>query len=76
MCTERPTIAASIIAVEFSPTTVAEWYKKYGRHPIYAKNQDISLLDGERTIAEHPLAREERKNGRKPATMRRLPIVG
>lgn len=55
--------------------TVAEWYKKYGRHPVYAKNQDVAVLDGERTIKEHPLAIEERQNGRKPPS-RRLPIVG
>jgi uncharacterized radical SAM superfamily Fe-S cluster-containing enzyme len=55
--------------------TVAEWYKKYGRHPVYAKNQDIALLDGEHTIKEHSLAVEERKTGRKPPS-RRLPIVG
>jgi uncharacterized radical SAM superfamily Fe-S cluster-containing enzyme len=55
--------------------TVAEWYKKYGRHPVYAKNQDISLLDGEVSVKEHPLAIEERKNGRK-APVKRLPIVG
>ncbi|MEZ4300697.1 MAG: radical SAM protein [Polyangiaceae bacterium] len=55
--------------------TVAEWYKKYGRHPVYAKNQEIALLEGDRTIQEHPLALEERKSPRPTAT-RRLPIVG
>ncbi|MBK8251569.1 MAG: radical SAM protein [Polyangiaceae bacterium] len=54
--------------------SVAEWYKKYGRHPVYAKNQDIDLLEGERTIREHPLAIEERQQGKKGRT--RLPIVG
>jgi uncharacterized radical SAM superfamily Fe-S cluster-containing enzyme len=55
--------------------TVAEWYRKYGRHPVYAKNQDIALLDGAMTVKEHPLAIEERKAGRKSAA-KRLPIVG
>jgi uncharacterized radical SAM superfamily Fe-S cluster-containing enzyme len=55
--------------------TVAEWYKTYGRHPVYAKNQDIDLLDGALTVKEHALALEERKVGRKKAT-KRLPIVG
>lgn len=55
--------------------TVAEWYRQYGRHPVYAKNQEIALLDGERTIKEHPLAIEERRSGRKPPS-KRLPIVG
>ncbi len=55
--------------------TVAEWYKKYGRHPVYAKNQDIDLLDGALTVKEHPLAVDERKVGRKTAP-KRLPIVG
>jgi hypothetical protein len=54
--------------------SVAEWYKKYGRHPVYAKNQDIALLDGARTIKEHPLAIEERATGRR-AIQKRLPIV-
>ncbi len=55
--------------------TVAEWYKKYGRHPVYAKNQELALPGGDRTIQEHPLALEERKSGRRPPS-KRLPIVG
>ncbi|MDI1443842.1 radical SAM protein [Polyangium sp. 6x1] len=51
--------------------TVAEWYRKYGRHPIYAKNKDLSLPDFENpiTVKEHELAKQERKKAV------RLPIV-
>jgi uncharacterized radical SAM superfamily Fe-S cluster-containing enzyme len=31
--------------------TVAEWYRTQGRHPIYAKNQDLPLPDALGTIA-------------------------
>jgi len=55
--------------------TVAEWYRKYGRHPVYAKNQDVAVLDGPLTIQEHPLALEERKVSKRPS-QKRLPIVG
>lgn len=52
--------------------TVAEWYKKYGRHPVYAKNKDLPLPEFENplTVKEHELAQQERK---KKAV--RLPIV-
>ncbi|TKC94680.1 radical SAM protein [Polyangium fumosum] len=51
--------------------TVAEWYRKYGRHPIYAKNKDLALPDFENalTVKEHELAKQERKKAV------RLPIV-
>ncbi|XYH95218.1 radical SAM protein [Sorangium sp. So ce1128] len=59
--------------------TVAEWYKKHGRHPVYAKNKDLPLpaYDNPLTIVEHDLALREREQGgarARPAT-RRLPIV-
>lgn len=55
--------------------TVAEWYRKYGRHPVHAKNRDLSLPDFENplTIKEHPLAKEERKTPKKKTL--RLPII-
>ncbi|MDI3283300.1 radical SAM protein [Polyangium sp. 15x6] len=51
--------------------TVAEWYRKYGRHPIYAKNKDLPLPEFENplTVKEHELAKQERKKAV------RLPIV-
>ncbi|MEZ4444068.1 MAG: radical SAM protein [Polyangiaceae bacterium] len=70
--------------------TVAEWYRDHGKHPVYASDQDLPILPGERTLVEHPLALEERaREGegehhpthRKPTTKRvklkkrRLPIV-
>jgi uncharacterized radical SAM superfamily Fe-S cluster-containing enzyme len=68
--------------------SVAEWYREHGKHPVYAKNQALPIIEGELTIAEHDLALEERDRGEvrthtKPTTKkkkskaprRRLPIV-
>ena len=67
--------------------TVAEWYKKHGKHAVYAKNQNLPIIDGELTVTEHTLAIEERERGevrlkRKPTVrrksdkpLRRLPVV-
>ena len=30
--------------------TVAEWYRDNGRHPVYAKNQDLPLPEAKGTI--------------------------
>ncbi|MFO0549874.1 MAG: radical SAM protein [Polyangiaceae bacterium] len=45
-----------------SNATVAEWYKRYGRHPVYAKNKDLPLPEYENpiTTTEHDLAKAER----------------
>jgi uncharacterized radical SAM superfamily Fe-S cluster-containing enzyme len=57
----------------------AEWYKEHGRHPIYARNQDVELPEPESplTVKEHPLALKERADGRRVANKRRtrLPII-
>jgi hypothetical protein len=42
--------------------SVAEWFQKQGRHPVYAKNQSLELPDGPLTV----VSRERR----------RLPLVG
>ncbi len=67
--------------------TVAEWYAEHGKHAVYAKNQELPLIEGERTVIEHRLAEEERERGetrlrQKPTVkkkrskpLRRLPIV-
>jgi uncharacterized radical SAM superfamily Fe-S cluster-containing enzyme len=67
--------------------SVADWYKRYGKHPVYAKDQELPILGGELTLHEHPLALEERQRGviqtkRKPTVrkerdkpLRRLPVV-
>jgi hypothetical protein len=57
--------------------TVAEWYKKYGRHPIYAKNKDLPLpeLENELSVKEHELARKEREAKEQRRRAVRLPIV-
>jgi len=43
--------------------TVAEWYQRYGRHPVHAKNKDLKLptFDNPLTVAEHELALKERE---------------
>jgi 7,8-dihydro-6-hydroxymethylpterin dimethyltransferase len=43
--------------------TVAEWYQRYGRHPVHAKNRDLPLPEFENplTVAEHDLALKERQ---------------
>ncbi len=69
--------------------TLAEWYRTHGKHPVYAKHEELPIIEGERTIHEHPLASQERevgdyqarvketvKNPREKAVrVRRLPIV-
>ncbi|MBL8740639.1 MAG: radical SAM protein [Myxococcales bacterium] len=63
--------------------TVAEWYQRYGRHPVHAKNRDLSLPSYENpiTVAEHELALKERQTaGEAPAAPKRkklkyLPVV-
>ena len=52
--------------------TVADWYKERGRHPVYAKNQDLALpaARGSIVMPESALALEA-ASGKK----RRLPIA-
>ena len=54
--------------------SVAEWYRKYGRHPVYAKNQDLPILEPLGTIKmpASAVAMEERDQTRKRI---RLPIA-
>ncbi|HEY4122294.1 MAG TPA: radical SAM protein [Byssovorax sp.] len=57
--------------------TVAKWYAEKGRHPVYAKGQDIDLLQGPMSVREHADAIRERAEGRPaPARTKHLPIVG
>jgi len=42
---------------------VAEWYRENGKHPVYANNKDIPILDGEHAVTEHHLAQDERASG-------------
>ncbi len=37
--------------------SVAEWFKEHGRHPVYAKNQDLELPDGPLSV----VSRERRR---------------
>jgi 7,8-dihydro-6-hydroxymethylpterin dimethyltransferase len=69
--------------------TVAEWYRDHGKHPVYAKNQEVPLIEGDLSIVEHDLALAERDRGEvelrekptvkkkreKAVPRRRLPIV-
>jgi uncharacterized radical SAM superfamily Fe-S cluster-containing enzyme len=47
--------------------SVAEWYRKHGRHAVYAKNQDLPLPDAMGTIVmpDSAIAMEERDQARK-----------
>lgn len=60
--------------------TVAEWYRRHGRHPVHAKNKDLPLpaYDNAISVIEHELAHQERAEGarRPPRKMKHLPIVG
>jgi uncharacterized radical SAM superfamily Fe-S cluster-containing enzyme len=67
--------------------SVADWYREHGKHPVYASDQAIEVMDGELTIKEHPLAEQERASGEqvtkhKPTVkkkrekpIKRLPVV-
>ena len=37
--------------------STAEWFKEHGRHPVYAKNQDLDLPGGDLTV----IAREKKR---------------
>jgi uncharacterized radical SAM superfamily Fe-S cluster-containing enzyme len=52
--------------------TVAEWYRDHGRHPVYAKNQDLPLPEAKGTIVmpESAVALEARDKKK-----RRLPLA-
>ena len=54
-----------IVEKKHCNATTAEWYKTHGRHPVYAKGQDVPL-DGEQPVVSPPAA-----DGR-----RRLRLVG
>ncbi|HSN96832.1 MAG TPA: radical SAM protein, partial [Candidatus Nanopelagicales bacterium] len=60
--------------------TVAEWYRRHGRHPVYAKNKDLPLPEfpNPLTIREHALAVEERAegpSGAPRAKLKYLPVI-
>ncbi len=54
--------------------SVAEWYRKHGRHAVYAKNQDLPLPEtlGTVVLPESALELEKRDQSRKRV---RLPIA-
>lgn len=39
-----------VVEKMFQTASVAEWYKKYGRHPVYAKGRDLPLPPGEPNV--------------------------
>jgi uncharacterized radical SAM superfamily Fe-S cluster-containing enzyme len=60
--------------------TVAEWYREKGRHPVYAKNQDLELPPPLGTIvmpesANRLQALEDAKGSPRATGKRRLPIL-
>ncbi len=64
---------------------LTDWYREHGKHPVYAADEKLPIIEGESTIHEHASALEERKRGdtrtkHKPTVKRqrpgrRLPIV-
>jgi uncharacterized radical SAM superfamily Fe-S cluster-containing enzyme len=56
--------------------TVAEWYRTEGRHPVYAKNQDLPLPDPLGSIVMPASAiRMQAIEDAAPAAKRRLPLL-
>lgn len=39
-----------VVEKMFQTASVADWYKKYGRHPVFAKGRDLPLPPGETTV--------------------------
>jgi uncharacterized radical SAM superfamily Fe-S cluster-containing enzyme len=60
--------------------TVAEWYARYGRHPVHAKDRDLPLpeFDNPITVKEHELALKERAAPAPPPKrkkLKHLPVI-
>jgi 7,8-dihydro-6-hydroxymethylpterin dimethyltransferase len=56
--------------------TVAEWYRTEGRHPVYAKNQDLPLPAPLGSIVMPASAKRlQAIEGATPAARRRLPVL-
>ena len=56
--------------------TVAEWYRTEGRHPVYAKNQDLPLPPSLGSIVMPASAqRLQALEAQAPAAKRRLPVL-
>src|SRR5882757_5504751 len=64
----------NIIEKMKSNATVAEWYREKGRHPVYAKNQDLPLPDSLGTVVlpESALRLEAESQKRRRV---RLPLI-
>jgi hypothetical protein len=57
--------------------TVADWFKEHGKHPVYAKHQDLPLPDGPLDVVVSPSTRPaaaEAPVPPRPRPKRRLPI--
>ncbi|MBW2456687.1 MAG: radical SAM protein [Deltaproteobacteria bacterium] len=50
----------NIIEKMHAKSSVADWHREHGRHPVYADGRDLPIIDGPKTITEHRLAVEER----------------
>jgi uncharacterized radical SAM superfamily Fe-S cluster-containing enzyme len=57
-----------IVEKMYMSATTAEWYKKYGRHAVYAKNQALELPDQERPVTAWvpPQGTQQQKRMRLP----------
>jgi hypothetical protein len=60
--------------------TVADWFKEHGKHPVYAKHQNLPLPDGPMDVVVAPgengaSAPAAQAASPRPRTKRRLPIT-
>ena len=62
-----------IVEKMYMNATTAEWYKKYGRHAVYAKNQQLQLPDQEMPVSSWvpPQGAAAAKSNRRMA----LPVI-
>ena len=51
-----------VVEKMYTTKSVGEWFKEHGRHPVYAKNQDLALPSGELTVTSR--------------AKRHLPLIG
>jgi uncharacterized radical SAM superfamily Fe-S cluster-containing enzyme len=59
-----------IVEKMYMSATTAEWYKKYGKHAVYAKNQALQLPD-----QEQPITAWVPPQGAQQAKRMRLPVI-
>jgi len=50
-----------VVEKMYRTASVAEWSRKHGKHPVYAKNQILPIIKGPLSVKEHELALAERQ---------------